>query len=160
MTIYRSNFERMLQLAEDVFAVRNDPDQLDVNEDVIAHLQQIHPATVSEYDNGEGPVAWVLLIPTTTLLMNRFLEGEITEKQLYQQTPLDTSYDALYLCSAMVLEEYRRQGITKRLVLEAIGNIRKDHPIKALFVWSFTREGDQAAEMLARETKLPLFRKL
>lgn len=159
MTIYRSNFERMLQLAEDVFAVRNDPDQLDVNEEVIAHLQQIHPATVSEYDNGEGPVAWVLLIPTTTILMNRFLEGDITEKQLYQQTPLDTSYDALYLCSAMVLEEYRRQGITKRLVLEAIENIRKDHPITALFVWSFTKEGDQAAEMLARETKLPLFRK-
>lgn len=149
----------MLQLADDVFAVRNDPDQLDVNEDVIAHLQQIHPATVSEYDNGEGPVAWVLLIPTTTILMNRFLEGDITEKQLYQQTPLDTSYDALYLCSAMVLEEYRRKGITKRLVLEAIENIRKDHPIAALFVWSFTKEGDQAAEMLARETKLPLFRK-
>ena len=159
MTVHKSNFERMLQLAEEVFAVKNDPDQLDVNEDVIAHLQQIHPATVSEYDNGDGPVAWVLLIPTTTILMNRFLEGEITEKQLYQQTPLDSSYGALYLCSAMVLEEYRRQGITRRLVLEATENIRKDHPIEALFVWSFTREGDQAAEMLARETQLPLFRK-
>ncbi len=149
----------MLQLAEDVFAVKNDPDQLDVNEDVIAHLLQIHPATVSEYDNGEGPVAWVLLIPTTTSLMNMFLQGDITEKQLYEQTPLDSSYDALYLCSAMVLEEYRRQGITKRLVLDAIRRIRQDHPLKALFVWAFSEEGDQAAEMLASEVQLPLFRK-
>ncbi len=149
----------MLQLAEDVFAVKNDPDQLDVNEDVIAHLLQIHPATVSEYDNGEGPVAWVLLIPTTTSLMNMFLQGDITEKQLYEQTSLDSSYDALYLCSAMVLEEYRRQGITKRLVLDAIRRIRQDHPLKALFVWAFSEEGDQAAEMLASEVQLPLFRK-
>jgi GNAT superfamily N-acetyltransferase len=159
MSVHKSNFERMLQLAEDIFAVKNDPDQLDVNENVIAHLQRIHPATVSEYDNGEGPVAWVLLIPTTTSLMNMFLQGDITEKQLYEQTPLDSSYDAVYLCSAMVLEEHRRQGITKRLVLDAIRRIRQDHPLKALFVWSFTKEGDQAAEMLALETQLPLFRK-
>lgn len=159
MSVHKSNFERMLQLAEDVFAVKNDPDQLDVNEDVIAHLLQIHPATVSEYDNGEGPVAWVLLIPTTTSLMNMFLQGDITEKQLYEQTSLDSSYDALYLCSAMVLEEYRRQGITKRLVLDAIRRIRQDHPLKALFVWAFSEEGDQAAEMLASEVQLPLFRK-
>ena len=91
--------------------------------------------------------------------MNHFLQGDITEKQLYNQTPIGSIYEALYLCSAMVLDEYRRQGITKRLVLEAIGNIRKDHPIEALFVWSFSREGDQAAEMLALETQLPLFRK-
>ncbi len=160
MTIYLSNFERMLQLAEDVFAVRNDPDQLDVNESVISHLQQLHPATVSEYDDGHGPVAWVLLIPTSTELMNRFLEGDITEKQLYERTPIGASYDALYLCSAMVLEEYRRQGITKRLVLKAIENICEDHPIKALFVWSFTEEGDQAAEALAHLTSLPLYRRL
>jgi hypothetical protein len=34
----KSNFERMMKLAEDVFAVKNDPEQLDVNEDVIEQL--------------------------------------------------------------------------------------------------------------------------
>ncbi len=43
-----SNFERMLQLADDVFAVKNDPDQLDVNPDVLDQLRRIHPATVSD----------------------------------------------------------------------------------------------------------------
>ena len=156
MDLPKSNFERMIQLAEDVFAVKNDPDQLDVNEEIIAHLKEIHPATVSEFDDGNGPVAWVLLIPTTTVLMHKFLHEEITEKQLYVMTPRSGMYEALYLCSAMVLEEYRRKGITRRLVLEAIMRIREDHPLKALFVWPFTKEGEQAAEAIAGMTSLTL----
>jgi GNAT superfamily N-acetyltransferase len=154
-----SNFERMIQLAEDVFAYKSDPDQLDVDQDVIEKLNRIHPATVSEYDDGNGPVAWVLLIPSTLDLMNRFLEHEISEKELFDLTPEDTPYDALYLCSALVLEEYRRQGITTRLTLTAIENIRKDHPIKALFVWAFSREGDLASEAIARLISLPLYKR-
>jgi hypothetical protein len=110
--MHLSNFERMIQLAEEVFAIKNDPKQLDVNQEVIERLKRMHPATVSEYDDGNGPVAWVLLIPTTLDLMHRFLENKISEKELFDLTPPDTSYEALYLCSAMVLEEYRRKGIT------------------------------------------------
>jgi len=154
-----TNFERMIQLAEEVFATKNDPDQLDVNQEVIERLHKMHPSTLSEYDDGNGPVAWILLIPTTTELMNRFLESEISEKELFDLTPLETTYEALYLCSAMVLEEYRRKGITKRLALEAIQNIRKDHPLKSLFVWPFSREGDLASETLARLVSLPLYKR-
>jgi GNAT superfamily N-acetyltransferase len=153
------NFERMIQLAEDVFAVRNDPDQIDVNEDVLERLRSIHPSTVSEYNEGNGPAAWLLVIPTTTELMLRFLGHKISERELFDLTPLHSKYESLYLCSAMVLEEYRRKGITKRLALKAIEEIRKDHPLKAMFVWSFTKEGDIAAEALAQAVKLPLYKK-
>lgn len=155
-----SNFERMMQLAEDVFASKNDPDQLDVNQQVLERLQLIHPAAVSEYDDGNGPVAWVIVIPTTVELMNLFLENKISEKELFELTPLDTTYEALYLCSAMVLEEYRRKGIAKRLVMNAIEKIRKNHPLKALFVWPFSKEGDLGAEIIARLTSLPLYKRL
>jgi GNAT superfamily N-acetyltransferase len=155
----KSNFERMLQLADEVFAVKNDPDQLDINQEVLEKLTKIHPATVSQYDDGKGPVAWILLIPTTLDLMNQFLHIKISEKQLFDQTPLDTKYEALYLCSALVLEEYRRKGIAKQLILQAIENIRKDHPLKALFVWAFSKEGDLGAEALSRYTKLPLYKR-
>jgi len=153
-----SNYERMIQLAEDVFATRSDPDQLDINEEVLDRLRRIHPSTVSEYDDGSGPVAWLLLIPTTIELMQRFLDHTITEKELFDQTPMETNYEALYLCSAMVLEEYRRNGITRKLALKAIEEIRKDHPLKSLFVWSFTEEGDLAAERLSQLTGLPLYK--
>jgi ribosomal protein S18 acetylase RimI-like enzyme len=154
-----TNFERMIQLADDVFATKSDPDQIDINEDVLAHFQKIHPATVSEYDDGNGPVCWILLLPTTIELMNQFLAGAISERELLNLTPLHAQYEAVYLCSAMVLEEYRRKGIAKRLTLSALEQIRTDHAIKTLFVWTFSNEGLLGAEALARMTSLPLLQK-
>lgn len=154
-----SNFERMIQLAEDVFATRSDPDQIDVDQQVILRLQRIHPATVSEYNDGKGPVVWVLIIPTTTEIMNQFLQHKITERELLVLTPADITYESLYLCSALVLEEYRHQGIAKRLAVEAIVQICKDHPLKSLFVWPFTKQGDALAENIARNVTLPLYKK-
>ena len=106
-----SNYERMIQLSDDVFSSRTDPDQLNVNENVMEHLQLIHPDTMSEYDNGNGPVCWILCIPTTLDLMTKFVNQNISEKELYDLTPLNTKYEAIYLCSALLLEEFRGQGI-------------------------------------------------
>jgi len=155
-----SNYERMIHLADEVFAVKSDPDQLDVDQDVIDRLKRIHPATLSEYNDGNGPVAWILLLPTSLDLMHRFLQKEISEKELFELTTENSVYDALYLCSALVLGEYRRKGIAKQLSLDAIKRIRKDHPLKALFVWAFSKEGDLASETIARLTSLPLYKRL
>lgn len=155
-----SNFERMIQLAEDVFAVKNDPNQLDIDQQIMERLHRIHPSTVSDFDDGNGPVAWILVIPTNLDLMKRFLTKEISEKELFELTPEGSVYDALYLCSALVLEEYRRKGIAKRLSLTAIEDIRKNHPLKALFVWAFSKEGNLGAETIARLTSLPLYKRL
>ncbi len=149
----------MIKLAEEVFHVKNDPEQLDVDENVIKRLKKIHPATISEFDDGNGPVAWVLLIPTTIELMNKFLEHKISEKELFNQTPMNTVYEALYLCSALVLEEYRRKGITKKLLIDAINKIQKKHTLKYLFVWAFSKEGDATAETISKLTSLPLLKR-
>ncbi len=149
----------MLQLADEVFANRQDMNQLDINEDVLNHLREIHSATVSEFDDGNGPVAWLLLIPTTNELMNRFLNGEISERQLYELTPVGIKYESLYLCSAMVLEEYRRKGIMKELISSAFKSIQKDHKIKSLFVWTFSKEGLLSSEAFAAQVGLPLFKR-
>ena len=152
-----NNFERMLQLADEVFQVKDDPTQLDVDESVIERLIEIHPASVSEYDDGNGPAAWILLIPTTSQLMDDFLKKKISEKELFDLTPIGASYDAIYLCSAMVLAEYRRQGIAKKLTIDAVSRIQADHPVKNLFVWAFSDAGNAAAKALSEFTGLPLF---
>jgi hypothetical protein len=154
------NMERLIELIDEVFSVRSDPDQLDVDEKVIERLKKIHPATVSEYDDGTGPSVWILMIPTTGDLMNRFLEKKISEKELYQLTPLHTKYEALYLCSAIALPEYRGRGIAKNLTIRAIESIQKDHPVKTLFVWPFTKQGDMLAEKLALSVGLPLKKRM
>ncbi len=156
----KNNFEEMIQLAEDVFAVKNDPSQLDVNEDVIARLMQLHSATVSEKEDEDGPVAWILLIPTTLELMNQFLQYEISEKELFEMTPMHGEYEAIYLCSALVLERYRRQGVAQTLAINAIEKIKKSHPIKALFVWAFSFEGARRSKAIAQEVAMPLFERI
>ena len=79
-----SNFERMIQLSDEVFSSRTDPDQLNVNENVMEHLAHIHPDTIAEYDDGNGPVCWILSIPTTLDLMTQFINQKISERELYE----------------------------------------------------------------------------
>ena len=154
-----SNFERMIQLSEEVFSSRTDPDQLNVNESVMEHLQLIHPSTISEYDDGNGPVCWILCIPTTLDLMTQFINQKISERELYELTPLNTKYEAIYLCSALLLEEFRGKGIAQGLAVEAIESIKVDHSIKALFMWAFSKEGEKLADKISGLMSLPLYKR-
>lgn len=91
--------------------------------------------------------------------MDQFVAGQITEKELFELTPVGGAYEAVYLCSALILEEYRRKGITKNLAVRAIEKIRKKHQLKAAFAWAFSAEGDKTAESIARHCNLPLFKR-
>jgi hypothetical protein len=153
-----NNFQRMLELVDEVFSTRNDPDQLQVDQDVIARLEKLHPATLSEH-NVDGPVVWILIIPTTTELMEKFLAGKISENDLFNETKEGMNFDCIYLCSASVLPEYRKKGLAKKLTVDAIRAIQKDFPIQTLFVWPFTKEGDALAEKIAKEVGLVLRKK-
>lgn len=155
----KSNFERMIQLSDEVFSSRIDPDQLNVNENVMEHLLLIHPDTISEYDNGNGPVCWILCIPTTLDLMTQFINRKISERELYELTPLNSKYEAIYLCSALLLEEFRGKGIAQGLAIKAIESIKLDHSIKALFYWSFSKEGEKLAEKVSSLIGLPLYKR-
>lgn len=150
------NLSRMIRLADEFFETRNDPAQISVTEDVMEHLRRIHPSTLTEENNGTGPIAWIMVIPTTWAIMELFIAGQITERAILESTPLDIPYDAIYLCSALVLPEHRRRGIAKRLAIDAISSIRKDHPIRELFYWAFSVEGQKLAESVARSVGLPL----
>ncbi len=151
------NLRRMLQLVNEFFDVKNDPEQLDVNEEIIECLQKLHPATMSEVTEGDGPIVWILVIPTVHKVMGRFISGAISEKQLLEETPVGVEYDAIYLCSASVLPEYRHKGLAKKTTIKAINTIRKDNPVTSLFFWSFSDEGRKLANAVAEEVGLPLF---
>jgi len=155
----KSNFERLIELSDEVFSSRTDPDQLNINENVMEHLQLIHPDTISEYDDGNGPICWILCIPTTLDLMNQFINKEISERELYELTPLNAKYEAIYMCSALLLEEFRGKGIAQKVGMKAIENIMLDHSIKALFFWSFSKEGEKLADKASDLLGLPLYKR-
>ncbi len=155
----KTNFERMIDLVNEVFDTKNDPGQISVTPDDREKLELIHEYTLNEVDYGDGPVMWLLLIPTTTGLMKRFVSKEISEQELLDLTPIGVKYDALYLCSATSLPEYRGKGLAKRVCLDAIAHIRADHPIASLFVWPFSKDGDGLACALAKALGLPLLKR-
>jgi hypothetical protein len=130
-----------------------------VNEEVIKLLKDLHAATVTEYVDGDGPVLWILLIPSTKVLMQQFIRNEITEDTLFQESMHSPLYNTLYLCSASVLPEYRRRGLTYSLTIEAIKQLQKDFPIDTLFYWPFSKGGKLLATKIATNLELTLFEK-
>ncbi len=146
----------MLRLVDEVFATRQDPDQISMNDAQREKLARLHPAALTQEADEDGPIAWILVFPTTRALMEQFVEGKISERMLLEKTPLGAAYDAVYLCSALVLPEHRRKGLAKRLTLAAVRSIQKSYPIEVLFFWPFTREGDLLAKSVAAELHLPL----
>lgn len=154
-----NNFERMIELVTSAFDMRNDPDQISVTPAERAKLEALHPATLSELANDDGPIVWILLVPTTQALMHRFIAGAISEKQLLEQTHPGDALDTIYLCSASVLPEFQHKGLAKKVALDAIHRIQAHHPVNALFYWPFSEGGKATALSLARTLGLPLFEK-
>jgi ribosomal protein S18 acetylase RimI-like enzyme len=150
------NLKRLIALAEEFFDVKNDPDQISVDEETRAKLLAIHPNTMTEVRNDDGPIVWILTIPTTTGVMEQFLSKEINEQQILEKTVPGDTYEAVYLCSALVLPEHRGKGMAKRTAVQAVREIQKQHPIKELFAWTFSVEGGGLAVSIAKELGLPL----
>jgi|GEM_PF-145556 len=151
-----TNYQRLIQLAEQTFHASEDSEQISMTAADRAQLARLHPACIRERRVGDEPVAWMLLFPTSTALMERFLAGMIGERSLLHDTPAGAMYEAVYICSALVLEEFRARGIARELACEALREIRATQPIDALFIWPFSAAGEALARSVARETGLPL----
>ncbi len=152
------NFNRMMQIIDEVFSTRNDPGQIQVTPQQMKKLEKIHPATLSRVEDENGPLIWVLMIPTTEAVMQEFLAQRITEKQLLEKTKPGEAYTCIYLCSATTLPEHRGKGRTKKLCVEAINAISQTHTINTLFVWPFTKEGEVLAQKVADACGLTLLK--
>jgi GNAT superfamily N-acetyltransferase len=155
----QNNLERMIQLAGEFFQAHNDPDQISVDEEIMRRLKELHPATITQEEDENGPIAWILIIPTTDHIMKDFIAKAINENELLKLTSKNSAFTALYLCSALVLPECRGKGIARRLTVSAIKSIQLQHPIKSLFYWSFSPEGEHLALSVAKETGLPILKR-
>ncbi|MBP9789493.1 MAG: hypothetical protein KBD57_03040 [Bacteroidia bacterium] len=155
-----THLQQMLQLVDEFFSVKNDPSQLDVTPIVMEQLNELHPLTLSEEVIGDGPVCWILLIPSTLKTMEEFLSGKISESDILNQSieekKTSNNFEAIYLCSAIVLPEFRKKGIAKKVTLEAVAAMRKDFDIKFVYSWPFSEEGKKLSALIGELTELPL----
>jgi hypothetical protein len=151
------NYQRMMDIIDEVFATGKDKNQIQVTKKDMQKLTKIHPNCLSEIANENGPIIWVLMIPTTQKIMEDFFGKKISEKQILENTIPGENYSCIYLCSASTLPEFAGKGLTKKLCFEVIEKMRKSYSIENLFVWPFTVAGKKLAERIAIETGLNLF---
>lgn len=154
-----NNFEIMMQIVNEVFHYDTDPHQLQVDEAVVEQLTALHPATCIELNDENGPIFWLILIPTSLATMQLFLKGEISEQTLYNYALTEKVYEALYLCSIALHPNYRNKGMATLETKQAILQLKSSWPINCLYYWPLSTEGDQLAQKLALEMGLPIYKK-
>lgn len=152
----KDNFARMIRLVDEFFETKNDPDQLSIDEEVMNRLHEVHPSTMGEIADEDGPVAWTIVIPTTASVMKQFLNKEINEQALMDLTSPGQVFESVYLCSALVLPEHRGKGLAKKLTVDSVRSIMLDHRITTLYYWAFSKEGDALANAASFELGIPL----
>jgi hypothetical protein len=153
------NFARMVQLAEGFFETKSDPSQLSIDENVMAELHTLHRASMGEELNADGPVAWTIVLPATHSIMDDFISKKISEKEILELALKEKQFTTVYLCSALVLPEFRQQSLAKHLLIHSISEIQKEHSIDTLFFWAFSKEGKRLALSVAQALHLPLLQR-
>lgn len=139
--------EKTRRIAEEFYGTAQHPDQIPINEESQNKLHQLHPkAVLFKLIDGE-PVSWIVVIPTTKALGEQFVNGEITERVLFDQTQPSDRYEALYLCSVFTVRGHQRQGYGMQLLREALDSI----PLVQdpyLFCWIYSKEGEAMYQAL------------
>lgn len=142
--------QKMNRIAEDIFGTDKDPGQIPITKEYGEILERLTPHWIKyRLDDYGEPIAWSIVVPTQLGLMNKFLRGDITEKELVDFTKHQDEYEALYLCAAVTVPKYRRMGYATETMTEAINSIphTKD---TVLFSWVYSDEGRKLVEKLNR----------
>lgn len=139
---------QMMTLAEDTFGTRDDPDQMPVTQESAEKLNLLTPDWLAYKVDPTGKLkAFAVVTPTTREIAERFLAGEITEREILELTTPQERYSALYLCSAITVPEYQRQGLATDLFKELIAGISLTDDA-LLFAWTFNEGGTALAKRL------------
>lgn len=148
---------QMMALAEETFGSRDDPDQMPVTQESADKLSTLTPDWLKYKVDPDGRLmSFAVVTPTTREIAERFLSGEITEREILELTTPQERYSALYLASAVTVPEFRRQGVATELLKELIAGIpTTDDPL--LFAWTFNDGGKALVKrlesVLGREIK-------
>jgi GNAT superfamily N-acetyltransferase len=144
-------FKKVLEISEQFFGTQTDPDQMPITQKTADKLASIHPDTVIyKFDEQGEPIAWAVVVPTSLATKDKFLAGKMTERELLDEAARERRFDALYLCAAFVLPEYRRKGYARELVIEAINKVSGGKEIP-LYSWIYSPEGKKLVDTLSRE---------
>jgi hypothetical protein len=140
--------DETIRIAENFYGTAEDPNQIPIKRESYYKFQKLSPKTILYTLNGNGdPISWTMVLPTSKALMERFLEGAISERELLDLSQPAEKYEAIYLCSAFTIPEYRNKGHAMELLRESINAIPKVDDVE-YFAWPITEEGRRMTKKL------------
>ncbi len=143
---------KMIAYTEAHFKTGIDPTQIPVSKESRKKLNALSPYCLCvEVNDKREPISWRVSIPTTKELAYDFLEGKITEKEMFDRTPVGIAHNALYLASSSTIPEYRRQGLAKKLLKLSIEKFKATEPIELIFAWPYSKEGSGLLTSVSKE---------
>lgn len=151
-----SEVKEIMEIGRQYFKTDDDLSQMQPtaeNGEKLAQLEKYN--RVVERRNGKL-AGWSVVFPTSKENEDAFLEGKITEEELFQKSVAHPSFESLYLLVFFVLPEYRREGIAKKLVSEQIKYFQDTYHIANFFVWAWSPEGKALVSHLEKELQIPI----
>jgi ribosomal protein S18 acetylase RimI-like enzyme len=147
----KKTFDEINELVVETFGIDVDPEQLPPTPEVWQKLLEMNKNSivVKRTDDGEL-IGSVCVVPTNEELMQKFIDAEITEKQLFEMTPLQKNYETIYVCAAIIKPEYRKQGWATKMLTESIVGVENGKEAQ-LFCWTVSPEGEKLVSALERK---------
>ncbi len=146
-----------MTIAERIYGTASDPQMIAVKPESVEKLNNLGSKWFFyELDQNSRPISWIVVLPTQIELMKKFLGKEISEQQLLDQTKSEKHYKALYLCSAITIPEYRRQGLAFNLLTQAIRHYQGKHHTEQFFSWPLSPEGSALVYRLQKDLNLTI----
>ncbi len=154
----RTDFDITSKFTEDYFGTEQDPQQIRTSPENRDWLYNNMPYSVNVIRDHTEIVGFSFILPCTNRMMEQFLSLEIDEATLFEEIKGMSRLsppEAIYLCSAVLKEEYRGRGLATLAFVKSISQIKGDSdPI--LFYWKFSDEGERLAKRVARQMGLEL----
>ena len=143
--------QKILEIAEGFYGTSTDPEQIPINKESFDKLMSLHQETIKLKTGIDGnPLSWVVVIPTNKEIMNLFLEGKITEKELFDRAVVEKSFETLYLCSVFTVTKHRNKGLATELLLDSIKEFASDDSVQ-LYAWIYSKEGESLVNQLKKQ---------
>ncbi len=145
------DIEQINFIANDFFGSNDDPEQVPANMDSFHKLLALDKNSIGVQTTDDGKImGWCASFPTTIELMNKFMNNQINERQMFHMcSPGD--HGALYVMSVFVLPEYRGQVNPKSLVGRTITPMRNADT--QIFYDGFSEEGKRLGSLMSQQTK-------
>ena len=144
--------EHVLDTAGEEFDPEDDPRQIPHTRAVVGKFFRLHPKAIVYRTHRDGTfIGWSAAVPTSRDLAQAFLAGQISERELFEQTEPTMELEAVYLSGVVVKEAYRRRGYGTDMLTEQIQAFRNERYDIMFFTWAITGNGRRLIERVKHD---------